>query len=123
MFVKTKCAKRNLQRGRSHDARKIPLVHTTPDDPRQAVPEALVQDIGEQGTLIAYNISFERGVLLHLAEHLPQHVVRLQDMADRFWYQLLIFRKHYKDWRFGGSNSLKSVLPLLVPELSYKDYR
>jgi len=28
--------------------------------------------------------------------------------------------KHYRDHRFGGSNSLKSVLPVIVPELSYK---
>jgi hypothetical protein len=41
-------------------------------------------------------------------------------MAERLWDQLDIFRKHYRDYRFGKSNSLKSVLPAVVPELSYQ---
>ncbi len=40
-------------------------------------------------------------------------------MADRLWDQLPIFRKHYRHYGFGKSNSLKSVLPVVVPELSY----
>jgi hypothetical protein len=32
---------------------------------------------------------------------------------------LTIFRDHYFDPAFGGSNSIKHVLPVLVPELSY----
>ena len=31
----------------------------------------------------------------------------------------MIFRNHYKHPDFEGSNSLKSVLPVLVPSLSY----
>ena len=41
-------------------------------------------------------------------------------MVDRLWDQLDIFKKHVRDYRFGGSNSLKSVLPIMVPNLSYK---
>ena len=33
----------------------------------------------------------------------------------------LIFRNHYKHPEFYGSNSLKNVLPVLVPCLSYED--
>jgi hypothetical protein len=40
-------------------------------------------------------------------------------MADRLWDQLVIFRKHYRHYGFGKSNSLKSVLPVVVPNLSY----
>lgn len=96
------------------------FLHTTADDPRPHLVNALLHDIDEQGTLIAYNISFEKGVLLHLADRFPEHTARLQDMADRLWDQLTIFQKFYKDWRFRSSNSLKSVLPVLVPKLSYK---
>lgn len=39
--------------------------------------------------------------------------------ADRLWDQLPIFRQHYRDYRFGKSNSLKSVLPVIAPHLSY----
>ncbi len=41
-------------------------------------------------------------------------------MADRLWDQLPIFRKHYRDYRFGKSNSPKAVLPVIAPSLSYK---
>ncbi|MCB8980700.1 MAG: hypothetical protein H6657_25095 [Ardenticatenaceae bacterium] len=34
--------------------------------------------------------------------------------------QLDIFKKYFRDYRFGGSNLLKSVPPIMVPDLSYK---
>jgi hypothetical protein len=36
------------------------------------------------------------------------------------WDQLVIFRQHYRHYGFGKSNSLKSVLPVIVPALSYQ---
>jgi len=95
-------------------------LHTGTDDPRRPLTEALLHDIGETGSLIAYNIPFERGVLQKLAEQFPEYADRLLDMAGRLWDQLPIFRKHYRDYRFGHSNSLKAVLPVIAPELSYK---
>ncbi|MFQ5401668.1 MAG: DUF2779 domain-containing protein [Anaerolineae bacterium] len=95
-------------------------LHTGRDDPRRPLTEALLTHIGETGHLIAYNIPFERGVLRHLAAQFLEHADRLLDMAVRLWDQLPIFRKHYRDYRFGKSNSLKSVLPVVAPSLSYK---
>ncbi|MEZ4641589.1 MAG: DUF2779 domain-containing protein [Chloroflexota bacterium] len=95
-------------------------LHTDATDPRQPLAESLLTHIGATGNLIAYNIPFERSILHHLADHLPAYAERLRDMADRLWDQLPIFRRHYRDYRFGKSNSLKSVLPVIAPELSYK---
>lgn len=94
-------------------------LHTDATDPRQPLAESLLRHIGATGSLIAYNIPFEQGVLLHLAEHLPAYTSRLRGMADRLWDQLPIFRQHYRDYRFGKSNSLKAVLPVIAPALSY----
>jgi hypothetical protein len=94
-------------------------LHTAPDDPRRPLAESLLNHIGPDGHIVAYNISFERGVLLHLAENLPEYADRLQGMADRLWDQLAIFRRYYQHYRFGKSNSLKSTLPVIVPALSY----
>ena len=80
--------------------------------------KSLLRHIGETGSLIAYNIPFERGVLHHLAGHLPAYAGRLRGMADRLWDQLPIFRQHYRDYRFGKSHSLKAVLPVIAPALS-----
>ncbi len=95
-------------------------LHTNADDPRRPLTEALLNDIGETGSIIVYFATFERGRLQELAEHLPAYAPRLQDMINRLWDQLDIFKKHYHDYRFAGSNSLKSVLPVLIPSLSYK---
>ena len=45
----------------------------------------------------------------------------LQSIIDRLWDQLVIFQNHYKHPDFGGSNSLKDVLPVLVPWLRHED--
>jgi hypothetical protein len=95
-------------------------LHTDATDPRRPLTESLLSHIGTTGSLIAYNIPFERGVLHHLAAYLPEYADRLLDLADRLWDQLPIFRQHYRDYRFGKSNSLKAVLPVIAPELSYK---
>jgi predicted RecB family nuclease len=95
-------------------------LHTTTGDPRPELVAALLEHIGPAGHIIAYHIPFERTILRQLAEAFPQQAGRLTDMVDRLWDQLDIFRKHYRDYRFGKSNSLKSVLPVVVPELSYQ---
>ncbi|GIK53435.1 MAG: hypothetical protein BroJett014_24080 [Planctomycetota bacterium] len=95
-------------------------LHTDTGDPRRPLTETLLTHIGATGSLIAYNIPFEQAVLHALADHLPEYADQLRDMADRLWDQLPIFRQHYRDYRFGKSNSLKSVLPVIGPALSYK---
>ncbi|MCA9935044.1 MAG: DUF2779 domain-containing protein [Anaerolineales bacterium] len=98
----------------------VDYLHMDEGDPRRPLTETLLSHIGDTGSLVAYNIPFERGVLLALADHLPEYADRLRGVADRLWDQLPIFRNHYRDYRFGKSNSLKSVLPVIAPELSYK---
>jgi hypothetical protein len=95
-------------------------LHTSTDDPRRPLVESLLDHIGPSGHLVAYNISFERAVLRHLAHQFPEYGNRLLDMADRLWDQLAIFRRHYQHHGFARSNSLKAVLPVVVPELSYR---
>jgi CRISPR/Cas system-associated exonuclease Cas4 (RecB family) len=96
-------------------------LHESKRDPRKLLAEALVRAIGKKGTVIAYNAPFERGVLNRLARWFPEHGVALESIADRLWDQLIIFRNHYTDYRFGGSNSLKNVLPVMVPSMSYEN--
>ena len=95
-------------------------VHTGTEDPRSALVEALLEDFGPSGNLIAYNAPFEKRILTMLAEALPEKREQLMALADRLWDQLDIFRRFYRHHGFGKSNSLKSVLPVVVPELSYE---
>ncbi len=106
-------------------------LHQDSYDPRIALTEAMLdvlknqclkeQVLKEQGTIIAYYATFEQSIIKGLADSLPQYAAELSNLLPRFWDQLLIFKKHYKHHGFMGSNSIKSVLPVIVPELSYKD--
>ena len=86
-----------------------------------ALAERLLNPLGEVGLVVVYNARFERGVLHDLARALPQHQQALRGMMARLWDQLDVFRNDYLDPAFEGSNSIKKVLPVLVPEMSYDD--
>jgi len=88
-------------------------------DPRRACAESLVRNIGREGVLIAYNAGFERRVIRELAEQFPDLSKSLLDMNERFVDLLPITRNAYYHPSQMGSWSIKSVLPALVPELSY----
>jgi len=91
-------------------------------DPREALMEKLAGEIPDNGCVLAYNAGFEIGVLQRLAEWFPSYlgkvgtiVANMKDLAEPFR------RRDVYHWQFGGSYSLKAVLPALLPQLSYKD--
>jgi len=94
-------------------------LHSDTTDPRGPLTEALIRAIGLNGTIVAYNAPFEQRVIRDLSRRFPEHRRQLLSYLDRFFDLLTIFRDHYFDPAFGGSNSIKNVLPVLVPELSY----
>lgn len=96
-------------------------LHPDTDDPRRPVMESLIRAIGAEGSIVAYNASFEKRVIAELGDRFPEHRRLLRSYSGRLWDLLDIFRYHYHDPRFAGSNSIKRVLPVLVPELSYGD--
>ena len=96
-------------------------LHTDMSDPRKPLLESLLNHVSDRGSVVVYNIGFERGVLKDLAIAFPEHAARLESIIDRLWDQLVIFQNHYKHPDLGGSNSLKDVLPVLVPSLCHED--
>jgi hypothetical protein len=94
-------------------------LHPDTSDPRLPLAKSLLEDIGEVGTIIAYNAPFEKRVISELTRQVPKYASRLRRFKDRFFDLLVIFREFYIDPAFGGSNSIKKVLPVLVPALSY----
>jgi len=74
------------------------------------------------GTVIVWNESFEKGRNKELAALLPHHADFLHSVNDRVYDLMTIFRQGlYLHPGFKGSNSIKDVLPVLCPELNYKD--
>lgn len=97
----------------------LEYLHPDISDPRRPLMEALIRAIDSEGTIVAYNAAFEQRVIRELSRRFPEHRRQLLNYLDRFFDLLTIFRDHYFDPAFGGSNSIKNVLPVLVPELSY----
>ena len=95
-------------------------LHETDSDPRRPLLMLLLQDLGTCGTIVAYNANFEKGILNKLAQWFPEYAKQLESIIARLWDQLIIFRKYYTDYRFQGSNSLKNVLPVIVPSMTYE---
>jgi hypothetical protein len=96
-------------------------IHTDTTDPRRPLAISLMDCLGEAGSVVAYYAGFERRVLEKLSECYPEFKPRIESVIERLWDQLDIFKYYYKHYAFGNSNSLKSVLPVIVPELTYEE--
>jgi len=91
-------------------------------DPRDELTERLLAAIPEEACVLAYNKSFETRVLKDLAGRFPQHKERLLAIAEGMLDLMVPFRRRdIYHWRMDGSYSLKNVLPVLVPELTYEE--
>jgi hypothetical protein len=89
-------------------------------DPREAIARRLVEVTRDADRVLMYT-SFEKTQIRsmqrfnpHLAEDLGGLEAKLLDLA-----QVVRHTVYHKD--FGGSLSIKEVLPVLVPGMSYKD--
>lgn len=97
------------------------FLHVENSDPRKPFLEKLFQVIGDSGSIVVYNQQFEITRFKELAIWFPEYKEKLDQLIGRVWDQLIIFRDHYTHPDFNGSNSIKSILPVLVPKLSYKE--
>lgn len=91
-------------------------------DPRKEIAEKLMGEIPEGACVIAYNMAFEKRVLRELGESIPELRKPLNAVTAGMIDLMEPFKRwDIYDWRMNGSYSLKSVLPVLVPEMTYKD--
>jgi hypothetical protein len=92
-------------------------------DPRRCFAEALLAVCGEVGPIIVYNQTFEKRIIKELAEAFPDLNDKLHALNERVFDLLPVLKRHYYHPNMKGSWSIKSVLPCLVPELSYSQLR
>jgi hypothetical protein len=96
------------------EPRHVEYLAETTDDPRPALIEAL-RNIGPDGTILAYHMSFEQGVIKKLAEDFPDHTAFLRGLDSRFMDLITPFTSFwFHDAKQRGSCSLKAVLPTLT---------
>jgi hypothetical protein len=89
-------------------------------DHRQSLLEKLLRDIPPQACVLAYNAAYEIGRLKDLAAWYPAQskkieavISSIRDLAKPFRARAVYY------YQMNGSYSIKSVLPALVPEMSY----
>jgi hypothetical protein len=98
------------------------FLSTTPNDPSFAFVASLRQHIGDEGSIVVWNKTFETGINKDLGKRIPDAKEFLDAFNGRVYDLRDVFTKQFyvhKDFR--GGTSIKDVLPVLAPELSYKD--
>ena len=87
------------------------------NDPAIGIAANLKQAIGEQGSVIVWNKTFEQGRNKELAERLPDYRSFFENLNERIYDLMEIFSKgYYIHPDFHGSASIKKVLPVLVKD-------
>jgi hypothetical protein len=91
-------------------------------DPRNNFIKQLINDCGNSGDILVYNIGFERGKLNELISLFPIYAFEITNIIGRMKDLMIPFQKKwYYTPEMKGSYSIKYVLPALVSELSYQD--
>jgi len=103
------------------ELRHVEFLQRDNNSPLQPLSEALKSQIGETGSVITWNMNFEKGCNTLIGSLLPEYKDFYEKLNERIVDLMLPFSNcWYVDKDFKGSTSIKSVLPVLVPELSYK---
>jgi len=90
-------------------------------DDRKKLAEKLLIDIGKDGSVVVYHAQAEKRFLNNLIKAAPEYTNELTAIIDRIVDLEEIIKKTYYHPMFHGSYSIKVVLPVLVPEMSYKN--
>ncbi len=96
------------------------FLHTRKSDPAPTLLKTLRNHIGDKGSVLAWNAPFEKTCNQRMADRNPQFKEFLESVNSRLYDLALIFKDIYVDYRFKGSVSIKNVLPVMIPELSYE---
>jgi len=104
------------------ELKHVEYLHTENSDPIEELSKALKSHIGDSGSVITWNMNFEMGCNNLMGQLLPEYTKFYEQLNSRIVDLSIPFAKGWythKDFR--TSWSIKNVLPVLVPELSYKE--
>lgn len=89
-------------------------------DPRFPFIESLRKALAGAGNVVVYNQTFESSRLDDLARWVPAYASEIAKIKAKLWDLLTIVRRNVYHPAFAGSFSLKSVLPALIPQMTYE---
>ncbi len=104
------------------ELRHVEYLHRDSSNPVPNLLHKLKQDLGDVGSVIVWYKSFEMGRNNEMAQMFPEFAEFLESINSRVVDLYEPFANGwFVDKDFLGSASIKSVLPVLVPKLSYKE--
>ena len=109
----------HVQRQPGAEPEHFEFLATDASDPRREFISSLCAALGESGSIVVYS-SFESQRLSELASWFPEFADRISAIQARLFDLLPVVREHVYHPAFAGSYSIKSVLPALVPEMTYE---
>lgn len=90
--------------------------------PHRSIAQWLVDNLGDSGSVVVYNESFEKSRMQEISLELPEFKQGLDAICNRLWDLESPFKNNwYYIHDFEGSSSIKYILPALVPELNYSN--
>ena len=103
------------------ELRHMEYLHKDNSNTSEELSKTLTSQIGNSGSVITWNMSLEKGCNDLMGSMLPEYTQFYKDLNERIVDLMIPFSNGwYADKRFMGSASIKNVLPVMVPELSYK---
>ncbi|MCP9452645.1 MAG: DUF2779 domain-containing protein [Nitrospira sp.] len=96
------------------------FLHVEPTDPRKRWAEALIESLGQEGTICVYS-PYEEAMIRQLVEAFPEFHSAFEPILRRLCDLHQLIKEHYYHPLFKGSYSIKSVLPAIAPSLGYGD--
>jgi hypothetical protein len=112
----------HIQRAPGAEIEHSEYLHRDSGNPMPALLERLRQDISDTGSILVWYEGFEKARNDEMARAFPEHAAFLEGLNARVIDLMKPFADEtITDPAFSGSASIKAVLPVLVPELSYDD--
>lgn len=102
------------------EPRHCEFLAETDGDWRLLMIETLLHDLGTAGSIVVYS-GYEKARLKALAQTFPVLEGQINAVLDRLFDLEQVFKSGYQHPGFAGRTSIKRVLPVMVPELSYKE--
>ena len=111
----------HILRDADGEAEHHEYLHSDISDPRRPLLSALLNCLGEAGSVVVHHRSMEAGVLekglCGIADQGQEK--RLRAILARLWDLENVFKDDYLDPKFLGSTSMKNILPIIAPDMAY----
>lgn len=104
------------------EVRHTEYLHLENSNPMPSLLKKLREAVGDTGTILTWNMNYEKSCNDRMANMYPEYKEFLTKFNNRIVDLMTPFSEMwFVDKDFFGSASIKTVLPVLVPELSYKE--